>query len=512
MENPLRAGSLILSIFLCGTAYAEEISPTDEETLAMGRNQEGERWYGVHVLGKKVGWQKDVWHAGEDSVCNAIESSLRLAYLGQQASISVEETTCYSTTPPFAVTSYESVRDDDGKKTTIKGSRKDDAFMYVIDTGTQKREMEAPTGADRLLYALPWAGITRMKTGDTVQTSTYDELTGESRWQKVTLKSRERRNLLGKDTDVYLVSMQDETGLKLDALLSETGIVLEGSLGPNLRIVLEDKDTAMRQDEGLPDLFYSSVVPATGAISYSKVGRIERLKLKLKAGQAIDLPAHPRQRVVQQDDQSMVIEVAACPGPVGAMPVARAAPEKPQAAPGADADKPDLRKYTACHADLPCDMKEHIDLAASIAGKDVPPLRRAQALSKWVHANFRYQLGAGGGTADQIIKEKKGDCTEFSKALVLLLRSAGLPARTISGIALADDSPAGFAYHAWAEVWIDGKGWVALDPTWGTFPVDAPHIVFDTEGGRHMAVHFGELSIEILDVGYADEKKGISCD
>ena len=49
-----------------------------------------------------------------------------------------------------------------------------------------------------------------------------------------------------------------------------------------------------------------------------------------------------------------------------------------------------------------------------------------------------------------------------------LARSAGLPARTVSGLIYLNDR---FYYHAWAEVYL--ADWIAVDPTFDQFPADA---------------------------------------
>ena len=83
---------------------------------------------------------------------------------------------------------------------------------------------------------------------------------------------------------------------------------------------------------------------------------------------------------------------------------------------------------------------------------------------------------------------KTGDCSEFSSLMVALLRTVGIPARKVLGIALLDedpDSPAprydvkvgdvwSYSYedenipgHAWVQYYIPEIGWVSADPTWG---------------------------------------------
>jgi transglutaminase-like putative cysteine protease len=67
---------------------------------------------------------------------------------------------------------------------------------------------------------------------------------------------------------------------------------------------------------------------------------------------------------------------------------------------------------------------------------------------------------------------KAGFCEHFSSAFVFLMRAAGVPARVVTGyqggelnsvdsIVSVRQSDA----HAWAEVYLPGRGWVRIDPT-----------------------------------------------
>jgi len=78
------------------------------------------------------------------------------------------------------------------------------------------------------------------------------------------------------------------------------------------------------------------------------------------------------------------------------------------------------------------------------------------------------------------LQNGKGDCTEFSCLLVALCRAAGVPARWVLGITYADNPED--LIHSWAEVYLQGIGWVSVDPTWGRFPEDRDtHLAGSTE-------------------------------
>lgn len=97
------------------------------------------------------------------------------------------------------------------------------------------------------------------------------------------------------------------------------------------------------------------------------------------------------------------------------------------------------------------------------------------------HASFFYTLEPpilGSNTVDEFLFDsKQGFCEHFSSSFVFLLRAAGIPARVVVGYQggqwnqaasylLVKQSDA----HAWAEAWIEGKGWLRFDPTAAVAP------------------------------------------
>jgi len=62
-----------------------------------------------------------------------------------------------------------------------------------------------------------------------------------------------------------------------------------------------------------------------------------------------------------------------------------------------------------------------------------------------------------------ILRQGKGTCTNFSILFVAMCRSVGIPAR------LVRDNSITPATHAWAEVYVEGGGWIHVDPTAGFF-------------------------------------------
>ncbi len=81
------------------------------------------------------------------------------------------------------------------------------------------------------------------------------------------------------------------------------------------------------------------------------------------------------------------------------------------------------------------------------------------------------------GIDDFLFNTRRGFCEYYAGSFVFLMRAAGVPARVVTGYQggefneLADyfivrQSDA----HAWAEVWLEGQGWMRLDPTAAVTP------------------------------------------
>lgn len=103
--------------------------------------------------------------------------------------------------------------------------------------------------------------------------------------------------------------------------------------------------------------------------------------------------------------------------------------------------------------------------AAEIVGTTTDSLAATNAIVKWVFTNLKNVSGArGNATAKEVLKDRRGDCTEYSALTVALLRAAGIPARNCNGMVYGVNKSQGyFAYHAWSEAWV-GK-WVPVDAT-----------------------------------------------
>lgn len=114
-----------------------------------------------------------------------------------------------------------------------------------------------------------------------------------------------------------------------------------------------------------------------------------------------------------------------------------------------------------------------------------------QRALKWIRRDFAYTLDtplAGRHSADEFLfDQQEGFCEHFSSAFAILMRSAGIPARVVTGYVAGEHNPLGDYWlvrrsdaHAWTEVWLQGSGWTRVDPTAAV----APERIYDTIDDR----------------------------
>ncbi|MGB1580796.1 MAG: transglutaminase TgpA family protein [Nevskiales bacterium] len=72
---------------------------------------------------------------------------------------------------------------------------------------------------------------------------------------------------------------------------------------------------------------------------------------------------------------------------------------------------------------------------------------------------------------------RRGFCEHYAGAYTFLMRSAGIPARIVTGYQGGEYNQVGGYYiirqadaHAWVEIWLEGQGWVRVDPTAAVAP------------------------------------------
>lgn len=101
--------------------------------------------------------------------------------------------------------------------------------------------------------------------------------------------------------------------------------------------------------------------------------------------------------------------------------------------------------------------------AQKIVGDVETDMAKAKKLYRYVVDNYKYTTRFNERGIFHFQNRKKGDCGEFGALYCSLCRALGIPARMLYGTwSLKKFSP-----HAWCEIYIDGQGWIPVDPSTG---------------------------------------------
>jgi transglutaminase-like putative cysteine protease len=160
---------------------------------------------------------------------------------------------------------------------------------------------------------------------------------------------------------------------------------------------------------------------------------------------------------------------------------------------------------------LPADIGERTRaLALQWRAQSINDADVVQAALNYFHTeNFIYTLQPpllGNQPVEEFLFDvRRGYCEHYASALVTLMRAAGIPARALAGYQGGEFNASGNYLivrqsdaHAWAEVWLEQRGWVRVDPTAAVAP---ERIEYGADAVRRLArqgASFGQLPAEAM--------------
>jgi transglutaminase-like putative cysteine protease len=164
-----------------------------------------------------------------------------------------------------------------------------------------------------------------------------------------------------------------------------------------------------------------------------------------------------------------------------------------------DKSRPLYKVYTASNAFTPAADADIALAAKANGGQERNPYIRARRLYDCVLARMAYAEGEKYAPARGGLKTRKGDSYTYATLYVALLRSAGIPSRTIGGYIIAESNIA--RPHFWTEFYLPNFGWVPADPALADrrpaedfpLPANAADYFFGNITNRHIIFSRGLL-------------------
>ena len=126
---------------------------------------------------------------------------------------------------------------------------------------------------------------------------------------------------------------------------------------------------------------------------------------------------------------------------------------------------------------VPMGSEQVADLAHRVSQQAMTPFGKTVAIQQHLLENYRYSLEDNTATLSHPLEEflfsrKTGYCEHYATAMVVMLRTVGIPARLVTGFLATEWNEYGGYFtvrqrdaHAWVEVYFPHSGWITMDPT-----------------------------------------------
>jgi len=436
-----------------------------------------ERWYVVMLSGQRVGHLHRTETAANGRITTT--ESMQLAIRRGDVAVEIEQGTRFTETRDGEPVEASTLMRLAQQPTETKFTFADDGVTIERMAGGRTTtehaplpdgEFFTPAAARRYELAQAQAGA------QTVTFSELDVSTGRPSVGELTVTrvGPEKVEVMGKTVpaEVWNTTQTGLPGVVLREHRDERGRMLRTTLAVGfleLEIVAADEAVALSPADP-PELVASTLVQPKGELPNPRGTRRAVYRLTMPDTFEGDLPRAGYQRATWADDRTVLV-VQNLDEPVNP-----------------DGDEPDESHLAATSMlDHEDESVRKLTTEALGDGGDAMTLpAKAERLRAFVRDYVATKnLSVGFATATEVAQTAEGDCTEHAVLLAAMLRAAGIPSRTVTGLIYVDQfigQTNVFGYHMWAQAWLTpvgdaaaGARWVDLDATLDD-PFDAAHI------------------------------------
>lgn len=165
--------------------------------------------------------------------------------------------------------------------------------------------------------------------------------------------------------------------------------------------------------------------------------------------------------------------------------------------------------YTVPTQRIPADDDRIKEKAASITGRERNPYLRARHLYRWILSDIAIKPELKEANVFDALDTGEVDPYAAVMLFCSLARALDIPAIPISGFLI--DKNRNAVRHYWAEFWLDGLGWIPVDPVLGSgilpetvkdtfkLPQDAAQYYFGNTDNQRVAFSRGQIQLSQMD-------------
>lgn len=460
-------------------------------------------WMGIYIQGIKVGHQHKREHrfvrAGREWITSTSESRVRISRLGGAPVeiVTVLETTTDTENHP------RSLR----MQTNMAGTALDVSVEITngeIRFTTGNEEIKTREFREDFYLSVPIEKIIRergMRSGRRFDFQILDPLAHDLTPCSFDVIGKEDVLLLGRVRCLWhtRTDMTSIVPISIEEWIDDEGRVwkeISRSGFLSTTSIRMSRERALEPSSENFDIAFSSMLKSN--VMFRDPQRIRRAEFKLGGVSLEKIRDFPyedgSQRILEEAEDHVLIETTAV------IFAERNSLNRPIVA-------PEWSEYLKTTPLVAWDKPVISETALGIINGETNAWAAAKRIARWVDTNMTPAYDIGFAGAEETLRIKRGDCSEYTVLTVALCRAVGIPARAAVGVMYGQGI---FAYHMWAEVYV-GR-WVGLDSKWlaeaenGEVFTDATHIKFghsalDTgifkELGGAIAEIIGLLTLEV---------------
>lgn len=480
-------------------------------TLTAARARAEERWHVLQFDGRKAGWSRQSSAAdSEGRITTQTEMHFAFDRMGQKVEMRIATTFLESATgEPLAMSTAQKlgateVRDE---YTFIPGIAAYE-ILHVTHSAGGRTEKKLPWPEGDWLTPARAEKLIRQRLAAQEKEFSYTTLDPSIGPAPLTL----HHAVIERDTTTEVMGKVvpalkwSVTNSALPGVVSHDYVDAEGASlrseidfgGMKLVMLASEKEFALSPFDA-PEMMAQTLVKPIGFIPIARPRQVvhARYTLSTKDGSPMpDLPSIGGQTVERIGPSSVRITF-----------------ERRRVSPDPRNENPEPDPYLAPSTAVKSDDPEIVRLAERCAAES--PITLARCVGEYINDD---SLGVGLATASEVVRTRRGDCTEHAVLLAAVLRARGIPSRVVSGLVYVRDEAAGdgsFGFHMWTQGLYESedkqnRSWRDLDaaiPPHGDDPgVDATHIALahsslaDGEAVNSMAALVGLLGRITIDI------------
>jgi hypothetical protein len=507
-----RTTALFLSVFLCVQLPLVHAARAEPGGL--------DRWYIVEIDGRKAGWAREAEVGGEnDTISSTSELHFTFQRMGQAAKVSASTRFVETKAGDLVeMGSAQTLGTEEVKETYtfIRGIAGNEVRRVTETVGGKKEETlswpegewRSPAQARRLV---------EQHLRDGAETITYSTLDPSAGLTVVTLTQRiVNRGAIVEAAGKTVPAVEWEVtnslmpGITGRDFVDTRGVALRSELnfgGMKMVMLASEKEAAL-SDFAPPEMMAQTLVKPEGK-------KIERPReatrgvyiLSMNDGSDMpDLPSVGAQVAERLDAKRVRVEVVR----------GRTSQELAMAPRELDPTVQPSTMIASWNDESLSSLAHSVWPASGLApfASAYGP-KAARFVAEYINEE---SFGVGFATSSEVVRTRRGDCTEHAVLLAALLRAEFIGARVVSGVVyVAGPDGAGvFGYHMWTQardVEEDKRVWLDLDaailPANDSPGVDATHIALSTStmadgeminSMASLVGLLGRLKIEVVEV------------